>query len=77
MPTARYLVEGMTCAHCVAAVTEELTALDGVEDVGVDLQAGTTSSVTVTSTRPLARDDVEAALTEAGDYRLVPGEEAG
>ena len=71
MPTTRYLVGGMTCAHCVAAVTEELTALDGVEDVGIDLHAGGTSSVTVTSTRPLARDDVEAALTEAGDYHLV------
>jgi len=77
MPTARYLVEGMTCAHCVAAVTEELTALDGVAHVGIDLQAGKTSSVTVTSTRPLAREDVEAALTEAGDYHLVHGDEAG
>jgi copper chaperone len=71
MPTVRYRVEGMTCAHCVAAVTEELTTLDGVEDVGVDLNAGGVSSVTVTSIRPLARDDVEAALTEAGHYHLV------
>jgi copper chaperone CopZ len=71
MPTVLYRVEGMTCAHCVAAVTEELTTLDGVEDVGVDLNAGGVSSVTVTSIRPLARDDVEAALTEAGHYHLV------
>ena len=71
MPTARYLVEGMTCAHCVAAVTEELTALDGVQDVGVDLDAGGITSVTVTSIRPLAPDDVVAALAEAGDYHLA------
>ena len=69
--TTSYPVTGMTCGHCAAAVTEELTALDGVEDVAVELAAGGTSTVTVTSTTPLDREQVAAALDEAGDYRLA------
>ena len=69
--TATYLVGGMTCAHCVAAITEELTAVDGVQDVDVELRAGGLSTVTVTSACPLQRADVEAALAEAGDYHLA------
>lgn len=37
MNHALYIVPGMTCSHCVAAVTEEILALAGVEDVRVDL----------------------------------------
>lgn len=61
--TATYVVEGMSCEHCVASVTEEVGELSGVRDVSVDLGSG---EVTVTSTAPLARDDVSAAVTEAG-----------
>jgi copper chaperone CopZ len=68
--TKSYPVTGMTCGHCVAAVTEELTALDGVRDVSVDLAAGETSTVTVSSDAPLTDEQVAAALDEAGDYRL-------
>jgi copper chaperone len=68
--TKSYPVTGMTCGHCVAAVTDELTALDGVRDVSVDLQAGGTSTVTVSSDAPLTDEQVAAALDEAGDYRL-------
>ena len=59
-------VDGMTCAHCVHAVTTELTALPSVTDVAVDLHAGATSTVTITSDAPLADDDVRAAIDEAG-----------
>ena len=45
-----YTVSGMTCAHCVMSVTEEITAIDGVTDVAVDLPTG---AVAVTSDRPL------------------------
>jgi copper chaperone CopZ len=69
--TASYPVTGLTCGHCAAAVTQELSALDGVRDVAVDLSAGGTSTVTVTSDAPLDREQVAAALDEAGDYRLV------
>jgi len=65
-----YLVTGMTCAHCVSSVTEELSAVDGVDSVAVDLTVGGASTVTVTSTAPLAETDVRAAVTEAG-YDLV------
>ncbi len=71
MTTYTYAVTGMTCGHCASAVTSELTALEDVTDVTVDLVAGGTSSVTVTSTQPLDRSQVAAAVDEAGDYRLV------
>jgi len=65
-----YLVEGMTCSHCIASVTEEVSELAGVESVTVDLQVGAASRVTVVSAAPLPLDGVRAAVTEAG-YRLV------
>ncbi len=72
MTTTTYPVTGLTCAHCVAAVTEELSAVDGVSLVEVALDAGGTSTVTVVSAAPLADDQVATALDEAGDYRLAP-----
>lgn len=68
MTTSTYTVSGMTCGHCVAAVTAELRRLAGVTDVTVDLDSG---RVDVTSTAPLADADVAAAVDEAG-YDLVP-----
>lgn len=65
-----YLVEGMTCGHCVSSVTEELSAVDGVESVSVDLKAGEASRIMVVSSRPVPLDEVRAAVTEAG-YSLV------
>ncbi len=62
-----YTVSGMTCGHCVAAVSQEVGALDGVTDVRVDLASG---EVAVASTRPLTRDEVAAAVDEAG-YSLA------
>jgi copper chaperone CopZ len=60
----------MTCGHCVDAVTAEVSALPGVTSVVVDLVAGGTSHVTVTSDGPLSRIDVAEAVDEAG-YRLA------
>ena len=70
MITTTIQVAGMTCGHCVSAVTEELTGLPGVTDVSVDLVAGGTSPVTVTSEQPLDDAAVAAAVDEAG-YELV------
>jgi copper chaperone len=70
--TACYTVSGMTCGHCVAAVTEEIQAVDGVERVEVDLVAGGESMVTVTSARPLVETAVREAVEEAG-YQLAGG----
>jgi copper chaperone len=68
--TQTFAVAGMTCGHCVASVTEELQELPGVAEVNVDLVAGGTSTVTVTSTQPLDHDAVQAAVEEAG-YQLA------
>ena len=35
-----YLVEGMTCAHCVASVREEVGEVAGVRAVDVELESG-------------------------------------
>jgi copper chaperone len=67
MTTATYRVEGMTCDHCVRAVTTELVLLPGVQRVDVDLAAG---AVTVVSADPLDEGDVREAIDEAG-YVLV------
>ena len=71
MTTSTYRVDGMTCGHCVSAVTEELKALEGVTAVTVDLQAGGASIVTVASPAALPDEQVAAALDEAGDYHLI------
>jgi copper chaperone len=71
MTTQNYSVTGMTCGHCANAVTSELTELDEVTDVSVDLVPGGTSTVTVVSDRPLEEARVVAALDEAGDYQLA------
>jgi copper ion binding protein len=67
MAEATYTVEGMTCGHCATSVREEVSELDGVRSVDVDVEGG---RVTVTSEAPLPADAVAAAVTEAG-YRLV------
>src|SRR5699024_1075986 len=64
-----YLVNGMTCSHCVTSVTEELSALPGVESVKVRLNAGGTSQVMVESSSALDLEVVRAAVDEAG-YEL-------
>lgn len=71
MASATFPVSGMTCEHCVRAVTEELTGLPGVGRVTVDLDPGGQSRVTVDSDAPLGREAVAAALDEAGGYRLA------
>jgi copper ion binding protein len=61
-----FTVQGMTCGHCVASVTEEVQEIAGVEHVDVVLETG---AVTVTSSQPLDDSAVRAAVEEAG-YRL-------
>ena len=67
MFTTTYSVSGMTCDHCVSAVTTELTGLPGVRDVRVELAVGL---VTVDSDAPLSPDEVRDAVDEAG-YELA------
>ena len=63
MSTATYTVVGMTCGHCVNAVTEEVSQLPGVTGVDVDLTSG---FVTVISEAPVDESAVRAAVEEAG-----------
>lgn len=67
MTTSTYVVTGMTCEHCVRSVTEEISEIDGVSEVRVDLPSG---SVTVDSEQALDASKVRAAVDEAG-YQLV------
>jgi copper chaperone len=68
METTTFTVIGMTCEHCVQAVTQELQGLPGVHDVSVDLASG---NVAVSSDAPLADDVVRDAVDEAG-YEVAP-----
>jgi copper chaperone CopZ len=65
-----YAVAGMSCEHCVAAVTEQLDGLPGVTAVEIELVPDGDSHVTVTSDAALALDEVQAAVDEAG-YELT------
>jgi copper chaperone len=60
--TRDYVVEGMTCAHCVLSVREEVSEVPGVNAVDVDLASGRLS---VTG-RDISDDDVRGAVAEAG-----------
>ena len=66
MHTQTFAIAGMSCAHCVHAVTAELVKLPGVLDIQVDLASGV---ATVRSERELPHDVVAAAVDEAG-YEL-------
>lgn len=68
----QYAVTGMTCGHCVGAVTQQLSELSGVEAVDVTLVADGTSTVTVTSWTELSDDAVAAAIEEAGYAVVTP-----
>lgn len=70
--TTTFHVNGMTCDHCVTAVTAELTQLDGVIDVSITLKAGAVSDVTVTSTAELDPARVSEAIDEAGYDMVTP-----
>ncbi|MGH3923247.1 MAG: heavy-metal-associated domain-containing protein [Pseudonocardiaceae bacterium] len=67
MAQSTYTVTGMTCEHCARSVTEEVSKIDGVERVAVDLPTG---AVTVTSSGSVGAAEVRAAVQEIG-YELV------
>lgn len=60
-------VTGMTCQNCVRHVREALGGLPGVRSAEVDLASG---SATLESEREVPREDLSAALREAG-YELT------
>ena len=68
MPITACLVTGMTCQHCVHAVTEEVSAVAGVRDVTVDLDSG---RLTVVSSAEVPFAVIATAVDEAG-YAVAP-----
>lgn len=60
-------VSGMTCRHCVMSVTEEVSEIDGVSAVDVSLSSGL---VTVLADRDVERDEIAAAVSDAG-FELI------
>ena len=68
MPTAEYVVTGMTCAHCERAIETEIRGLPGVRAVQV---CAATGRLVIASDEPIAGEAVLAAVDEAG-YQAVP-----
>ena len=60
-------VSGMSCAHCVKAVTDALTALEGVENVNVSLEEGTAK---VTHDAQVATLQIITAAIEEEGYEV-------
>ena len=61
-----YTVSGMTCAHCVLSVREEVSEVAGVQHAEVDLASG---RLTVTG-ESISDEAVKAAVADAG-YEVV------
>ena len=68
--TVELSINGMTCGHCVASVTEELSEVPGVLNVEVILNAGATSKATVVTNTELDDNALRDAVSEAG-FELV------
>ncbi|WP_299169338.1 heavy-metal-associated domain-containing protein [uncultured Arthrobacter sp.] len=66
MSTTTVNISGMTCGHCVSSVTEEISAIDGVQNVTVDLNKGGISTATVTSEGDIKPEQIGEAVAEAG-----------
>ena len=64
--TREYIVNGMTCHHCVLSVTEEVGDVAGVQDVDVQLASGR-----LVVRGDAADDAIRAAVAEAG-YEVAP-----
>jgi copper chaperone CopZ len=66
MGTTAYAVEGMTCGHCVAAVSREVTRIEGVTGVQIQLVPEGVSRVEVESSARVDPTRVAAAVAEVG-----------
>jgi len=70
MSTQSITVEGMSCDHCIHAVTEELVKIDGVSNVNVTINSDGPSQVNFDAESAISVADLAAAIDEAG-YTLV------
>ena len=69
--TQTFTATGLTCGHCANAVVDELSAIEDVNSVGVELVKGGASTITIEAGRDLSDAEVQAAHDEAGNYTLV------
>ncbi len=65
---SKYSITGMTCGHCAAAITEEVSEVDGVTGVNVNLED---ANMIVESEDRLPFDSIVEAVSEAGEYSVV------
>lgn len=63
-------VEGMTCGHCVNAVTEEISKISGVTAVNIELNTDAPTPVNIVADIDISDADIRAAVEEAG-YSIV------
>lgn len=70
MTQQTFAVDGLRCAGCADTVKQALSRIDGVRDVDVTLQTGSSSSVHIEADRVLDPDHVQAALAASGDFRI-------
>ena len=70
MSTVVVDVQGMTCQHCVKAVTSEIEGIEGVTGVSIALEPEGTSQVTVEAESNVSADALKDAIVEAG-YDMV------
>ncbi|HYF61941.1 MAG TPA: copper ion binding protein [Herpetosiphonaceae bacterium] len=68
MKTESFNVPGISCQHCVNAITNEVSGVDGVKTVAVDLAS---KRVRVESEESVSRETLTAAIEEAG-YDVSP-----
>lgn len=71
MMTQTIQVTGMSCAHCVRAVSEEIAQLPGVTAVTVELHPEGASIVAIEADAEVGDEALATALDDAGSYRLV------
>ena len=65
-------VEGMTCQHCVSAVTTQIKGISGVTEVTISLDPEGVSRVSVEGDAEVSPEQLKAAVEEAG-YHMVDG----
>jgi copper chaperone len=66
MPEKNIKVAGMTCDHCVKAVTEELSKISGVTGINIELNTDTPTPVNIVADIDISNADITAAIEEAG-----------
>ncbi len=60
-------IEGMSCQHCVMAVTKALGSIPGIKNLKVDLPKG---EATFENSQKVSRDEIRKAVEDAG-YRVA------